>query len=105
MKPGDVRLARLAADSVSRTARERVEVAQRIGEKRTAAALNSAVRPRSMAGTLRSGGIALLVAPEPITTIAGAAMIGVSVYAKGRDPLNTSSVVHEARKILEDLRL
>lgn len=105
MNPADVTLTKLAVGSASRTVHERIDIVQQIGDKKTAATLRSVVRPRSMYGTLRSGGIALLLAPDPVTSVAGVAMLGASVYAKKREPLNASSVIQEARKILEDLRL
>ena len=83
--------------------RERAEVANGLGDKETKEKLRQVAKPASVSRTLRKAGVALMLAPDPITAVPGAMMLGASFAAKRRDPLNPASVFEETRKLLAEM--
>jgi hypothetical protein len=51
--------------------------------------------PATITGTLRKTGVALAVAPEPLTTVAGAALLGVSFVARSKEPATLKTLREE----------
>lgn len=60
-------------------------------------------KPNSLSGALRKTGVALIVAPDPISAVPGAVMLVASLAAKRREPIKPASVLEEARKLLDEL--
>lgn len=83
--------------------RERMAVAACLGDPETSERLRQVARPNSISRTLRKAGVALILAPDPITAVPGAMMLGASLAARRRDPLSPTSVVEETRKLLSEL--
>ena len=88
------------AGSVERVLKERGEVARGIADGATKRRLREAAKPNSLTKTMRKAGVGLILAPDPITSVAGAVVLGASVAAKKRDPLSTASVLEELRKVM-----
>ena len=82
---------------------ERRAVAAGLADPKTRRALKQVARPNSISRTLRKAGVALILAPDPITAVPGAMMLGASFATKGRDPLSPASVVEETRKLLAEM--
>ena len=98
-----VRIVKASADSVSRVAADHRDVATGLGDKKTREALKQVNRPNSVSRTLRKAGVALILAPDPITAVPGAVMLGASVAMKGKKPLSSSSVYEEAQSLIDEL--
>ncbi|MDA4128556.1 MAG: hypothetical protein OK422_03760 [Thaumarchaeota archaeon] len=89
--------------SISRVAEDRGHVGTTLAQKDVKSSLEQLVRPRSLAGGMKKAGVALLLAPDPITDVAGIALLASAYVAKDRDPASVKNVVHEARKLLRDM--
>jgi hypothetical protein len=61
------------------------------------------VKPNSISKTLRTAGIGLILAPEPISAVPGAIMLGASFATRRREPLTPASVFNETRKLLAEM--
>jgi hypothetical protein len=78
-------------------------VARRLADAGTRDALRQVAKPNSLSGTLRKAGVALILAPDPITAIPGAVMLGASFATRAREPLSPASLCNEARKLLSEI--
>jgi hypothetical protein len=96
-------LLKSSASSAIRVLKEREEVAARIADAETTKRLREVVKPNSISRTLRKAGVALILAPDPITAIPGAMMLGASFATRGRQPLTPASVFEETQKLLAEL--
>lgn len=103
-KRADGKLLKSATSSVTRVMKERVAIATSMGDPQAKSSLKQVVRPNSFSKTMRSTGVALILAPEPITAVPGAVMLGVSLVTKKRDPSGLASVIDETRKLLDEIR-
>ena len=83
--------------------RERAAVASGLADAETRERLKQVARPNSVSRTLRRAGVALILAPDPITAVPGAMMIGASFATRRREPLSPASVVEETRKLLAEM--
>jgi hypothetical protein len=95
-------LLRSSASSAARILNERTEVAGRLADAGTRDRLRQVVKPNSLSKTMRKAGIALVLAPDPITAVPGAVMLGASLATRGREPLSPASVLSETRKLLSE---
>lgn len=102
-RPRQAKLLRSSASSVTRTLKERGEVASAIADAKTKSALKQAVKPNSLSKSLRTAGVALIVLPEPLTAVPGAIMIGASYAIKGKEPASVSTVYDEASKLFDEI--
>jgi len=96
-------LLRSSADSATRVLKERATVAGSIADPKTRESLKHVAKPNSISKTLRKAGVALIIAPDPITAVPGAIMLGASLATKGRQPLSPASVYDETRKLLDEM--
>jgi hypothetical protein len=83
--------------------KERAEVATSVGDAETRARMRQVAKPNSVSSTLRKAGVALVLAPDPITAFPGAVMLGASFATKKRKPLSPASVFEETRKLLSEM--
>ena len=97
------RLLRSSASSVTRVLRERATVAGRLADVETREGLKQVAKPNSISKTMRKAGIGLILAPDPITAVPGAIILGASFAIKGREPLSPASVFDETRKLLSEI--
>jgi hypothetical protein len=82
---------------------DRAAVAGALADSKTRDRLRQVVRPNSISRTLRKAGVALILAPDPITAFPGAMMLGASFATRGRDPLSAASVFAETSKLLAEM--
>jgi len=83
--------------------RERAAVVECIADGDTRNALRQVAKPNSISKTMRKAGIGLILAPDPITAVPGAILLGASVAMRGKEPLTPVSVFNEARKLLAEI--
>jgi hypothetical protein len=83
--------------------KDRQAAAEAIANARTRERLKEVVKPNSISGTLRKTGIALILAPDPITAIPGAVMLGASIATRGKRPLSPTAVYEETQKLVAEL--
>jgi hypothetical protein len=102
-KRADGKLLKSTASSVARVLKEKGAIAASMGDPQAKSSLKQVVRPNSFSKTMRSTGVALILAPEPITAVPGAVVLGVSLLTKKRDPLGMASVMDETRKLLDEI--
>jgi hypothetical protein len=97
------KLAASSTESASRLVRDRAEVAGNISAGRVARQVESVTKPKSPRSTMRKAGIALIAAPDPVTTVAGAGLLASS-YALKKEPASLTNLAMETRKVLRDLQ-
>ena len=95
-------LARSKSESLKRVSKDAVDVASSLGSKDTARSLRDLNHPPTMKKAMRSAGIALAAAPEPVTTVAGLALVAGS-YAIKKEPATLNSMMDELRHELSEL--
>ena len=78
-------------------------MARRLADQETTKRLREVVKPNSLSRTLRKAGVALILAPDPITAVPGAVLLGASLATRGRQPLSPASVFEETRKLLDEM--
>lgn len=91
------------AKSAARIIDDRKSVAQSLASTRTRDSLKKVVKPNSISKTLRKAGVAMLLAPDPVTAVPGAVMLGASLATKKKEPLTPKSVYEEANKLLDEM--
>lgn len=91
------------AESLARVAKTRDEVAKGLETATVARRVEGVLKPKSRKSTLRKTGVALIAAPEPVTGVAGVAMIASSFAMAKDDPLSLSDLAKETAKILREL--
>ena len=88
---------------MARVLRERTTVAERLADVETRDGLKQVAKPNSISKTLRKAGIGLILAPEPLTAVPGAIILGASFATRRREPLSPASVFNETRKLLAEI--
>jgi hypothetical protein len=83
--------------------RERTTVAERLADVETRDGLKQVAKPNSISKTMRKVGIGLILAPEPLTAVPGAIILGASFATRRREPLSPASVFNETRKLLAEI--
>jgi hypothetical protein len=78
-------------------------IADRIADVKTREVLKQVAKPNSISKTMRKAGIGLILAPDPVTAVPGAIILGASIAIRGREPLSPASVVSETRKLLSEI--
>lgn len=84
--------------SLARITEDFGRVGSALDSKETSNRLRNVTKPPSLAGTMRKVGIALIVMPDPPTTVAGAALVAGSFVMKGREPASLADLMAEAAK-------
>ncbi len=96
MDSREAALAKARCESLDRISKDWVEAATALEAKDAARSVRDLTHPPSVKKTLRTAGVALAVAPEPFTTVAGVALVAGSFVMK-REPLTLKSVAEELR--------
>jgi len=91
------------AESLKRTSQDCAQVSLTLDTEETARSLRRLTHPTSLGGVVKKAGIALALAPEPITTVAGVALIAGSFAMKRREPTSLGDLADEAARQLGDL--
>ena len=88
---------------MARVLRERTTVAERLADVETRDGLKQVAKPNSISRTMRKAGIGLILAPEPLTAVPGAIILGASFATRRREPSSPASVFNETRKLLAEI--
>ncbi len=99
----DILAIRAQVESAERMSRDLAQVSRALGSAETARSLRRVTNPPSLSGTVRKAGVALALAPEPFTTVAGLAMIAGSFTMKRREPTSLRDLAEEAAAQSADL--
>lgn len=103
MQDTDTAVMKLRVESTKRMSRDCEQVFGALDLTETNRSLRKLTHPPSLSGTIRNTGIALAIAPEPVTTVVGLAMIAGSVAMKGREPISLGGLIEEATNQFEGL--
>ncbi len=98
--------ARLAGDysrSLARQANDMRDVALALESSKVAQSLRVLTKPPSMKHTMRKAGVALILTPDPVTTVAGVALVGASLGMRGGDPASIGTLAREVSLLRSDL--
>lgn len=91
-------------DSISRIVDAKSEVASKLNTEHVSRHVDGLTKPKSPSSTMKKAGIALIAAPDPITGVAGVALVATSFAMKKNEPTSLENLAHETRKILRDLQ-
>ncbi|MDE1857755.1 MAG: hypothetical protein KGI26_01635 [Thaumarchaeota archaeon] len=92
----EAELVRARCDSIRRISKDWVDIAASLEAKDASRSIRDLTHPPSIKKTMRAAGIALAVAPEPFTTVAGAALVAGSFAMRG-EPATLKTVAEELR--------
>ena len=97
-------LVQSSALSVSRIAQTKAEAASAIDAATVTRKVETLTKPRSPGSVMKKLGIALIVAPDPITAVPGVALVASSYVLKKNEPASIAHLALETRKILRDVQ-
>jgi hypothetical protein len=97
------RILRSATDSLSRIAEAKTEVAKGLDATSVARHVQKLTKPNSPSAAMKKAGVALIVAPDPVTGVAGVALVASSFVLKGKEPASLAHLAQEARRVLRDV--
>jgi len=100
---GERRLLTDATDSAARVLRGRADVANSLADRDTKRALKQLAKPNSVSKNLKTAGVLLILAPEPVTVVPGAILVGASIALKRKDPAGVGAVAEEVRRTMKEL--
>jgi hypothetical protein len=103
LRQTDVELLKCSCDSIARLARDFSIAGRALDSKATSRSLRNLTAPQSRKGAVRKLGVALAVAPEPVTTVAGIALIAVSFTIGGKEPASTRTLHTHAENQFSEL--
>ncbi len=99
------RIVRSVAASLSRLNEAKSQVRDSVDHSKLKRRMNDLSKPNSPSSNLKKAGVALIVsAPDPITDVAGAALIATSYAVKRKEPTRLDDLASETRKILRDIQ-
>ena len=98
----DVALVKDVSASLSRRASDAERVASALDTRGVATSLRHVTSPPSRKRILRTVGVALILTPDPVTTVVGAAMVGSSFLLRD-DPANLESLSAAYSECMDDL--
>lgn len=101
---GDEKLARVCAASIKRRAEAKTEVASALEHSKVSRRVRDLTEPNSRGIAVRRAGVALIVAPDPVTTVTGAVMVAASYALKDKEPASLKDLASATQKVLRDIR-
>lgn len=97
------RLAKARVGAYARRAGDRTLVAKELSDPATSRTLRRAVSPPDASKSLKKAGVLLLLTPDPITAIPGAALVGAGFIMKSREAMSIEALLRETKKTMRDL--
>ena len=98
-------IVRTVAGSLKRIGDAKQQVASSVATKSVARHVNGLAKPTSPSSALRKAGVTLIVAaPDPISDVAGAALVATSYAMKRREPSKLDDLAAETKKILREMQ-
>ena len=99
------RIVRALAGSISRLHEARTQVASSVDTTHISRRVKDVSKPNSPSASLKKAGVALVVAaPDPVTDVAGAALIATSYALWRKEPTKLEDLAAETRRILRDMQ-
>ncbi|MGD0478376.1 MAG: hypothetical protein ABSB29_09465 [Nitrososphaerales archaeon] len=99
-----MKLIRSSTDSVSRIVNEKARVAGVVDTSPLRRHFDNVTKPPSLGGGMRKAGIALIVTPDPFTSVPGVALLASSFVMKRREPASLGTLAQETRKVLREIQ-
>jgi len=93
-----------AAESVSRLAKEKLEVATIADSTQVRWSLERVSKPVSLSSGMKKAGVALIAAPDPLTGVPGIALLASSYVLKRKEPASIVHLTQETQKVLREIR-
>lgn len=93
-----------AAGSFARIAEAKADVAASLETTKVQSHMRGLMKPGSPSSAMKKAGVALIVTPDPITAVPGAALIAASYASKRNDPSSIEDLALETKKILRDIK-
>ncbi|MDG6899770.1 MAG: hypothetical protein JRN59_04605 [Nitrososphaerota archaeon] len=100
----DKKALQTAAGSLVRVAEAKSEVAKKTEASNLARHVEGLTKPKSPSSTMKKAGIALIAAPDPVTGVAGVALLASSFALKNKEPTKIADIATETRKILREIQ-
>ena len=100
----DKKALQTAAESLVRVAEAKSEVAKKTEASNLARHVEGLTKPKSPSSTMKKAGIALIAAPDPVTGVAGVALLASSFALKNKEPTKIADIATETRKILSEIQ-
>jgi hypothetical protein len=99
------KIVRSVTDSLSRLNEAKSQVADSVDHSKVTKRMRDLSKPSSPSSNLKKAGVALIVsAPDPITDVAGVALVATSYAVKRKDPTKLDDLAAETRKILREIQ-
>ena len=100
----DKKVLQSAAESLVRVAETKSDVAGKTETSTLARHVEGLTKPKSPSSTMKKAGIALIAAPDPVTGVAGVALLASSFALKNKEPAKIADIATETRKILREIQ-
>jgi hypothetical protein len=101
----DKKIVRSVTDSFTRLNETKSQVADSVDHTKVTKRMHDISKPSSPSSNLKKAGVALIVsAPDPITDVAGVALVATSYAVKRREPTKLEDLAVETRKILREIQ-
>ncbi len=95
-------LAKSQCESLRRISKDWVDVSASLEAEGLTGRIRDLHHPPSVKKTMRTAGVALAVAPEPFTTVAGIALVAGS-FMMQEEPITLKSVAEELRSQMSEI--
>ncbi len=100
----DKKVLQSAAESLARVVEAKSEVAGRTDAASLTRHVEGLTKPKSPSSTMKKAGVALIAAPDPVTGVAGVALLASSFALKKKEPTKIADIAEETRKILREIQ-
>jgi hypothetical protein len=97
-------LVKASVGSLNRVATARSEVVNAMKSSPVRESVERVVKPKSLAKGMRTIGVALVAAPDPLTDIAAVALFASSIVVKRREPASLTNLALETRKLMREFQ-
>lgn len=98
------RIVKEAEESIRRRSKASAEVAAALDAGPVVRHVENLTKPKSPGGTMKKAGIALIAAPDPVTGVAGVALVASAVALRKREPASLKNLAQETRKIMREMQ-
>lgn len=98
------KIIRSTAESLTRIGKVQSEVTAKLDTTRVSRHVERLTKPKSPGSTMRKAGVALIAAPDPVTGVAGVALVASSLALKKSEPAKLANIVQETKKILKEMQ-
>jgi hypothetical protein len=100
----DRKIIHAAAESLTRRAELKSEVASSTDASSVSRHVRQLTKPNSPAKSMKKAGVALIAAPDPVTGVAGVALVASSLVLGKNEPASLANLAQETRKVLREIQ-